>query len=219
MKRLLGRRHNEPSVQNDLIFWPFKVIADAADKPMVVVTYKGKEKHFSAEEISSMVLTKIKHIAEVYLGSADLNAIMTVPTYFNDSQLQATKEVATIAGLNVIRIVNEVTAVAIAYGLDKGVTKKVLIFDFGGGMCHMTVATIGGNSIEVRADLRDAHLGGHDLDNRMVVHFVKEINSKTGEDIGADAKAIRTLKSSCESAKRHLSSAVDTSTWSCSKNV
>ncbi|XP_047955709.1 heat shock 70 kDa protein 18-like [Salvia hispanica] len=210
-KRLIGRKYSDSTVQKDMIFWPFKVVPGADDKPMIVVTYKGEEKLFSAEEISSMVLTKMKDIAEVYLGSSVTDVVVTVPAYFNDSQRQATKDAGTIAGLNVMRIINEPTAAAIAYGLDKGgdVAKNVLIFDLGGGTFDVSVATIEAGVIEVKATAGDTHLGGQDMDNRMVNHFVKEFKIKTGKDISGNSRAVRRLKSACERAKRILSSTLE----------
>lgn len=156
--------------------WPFKVVAGAADKPMIFVSYKGEEKHFAAEEISSMVLVKMKEIAETFLGTVVKNAVVTVPAYFNDSQRQATKDAGVISGLNVMRIINEPTAAAIAYGLDKKATsvgeKNVLIFDLGGGTFDVSLLTIEEGIFEVKATAGDTHLGGKDLDNRMVNHFV-----------------------------------------------
>ncbi|XP_047983774.1 heat shock 70 kDa protein 18-like [Salvia hispanica] len=211
-KRLIGRKFNDPMVQSDMKLWPFKVVSGTGDKPMVVVTYKGEKKQFSAEEISSMVLSKMKDIAEAYLGSSVKNAVVTVPAYFNDSQRQATKAAGTIAGLNVVRIINEPTAAAIAYGLDKGglVAKNVLIFDLGGGTFDVSATTIETDIIEVKAIVGDTHLGGQDFDSRMVNHFVKEFERKNGKDISMNPRAIRRLRSSCERAKRMLSSTCQT---------
>ncbi|XP_057772178.1 heat shock cognate 70 kDa protein-like [Salvia miltiorrhiza] len=213
-KRLIGRKFSDPMVQSDMTLWPFKVIANPSDKPMIVVTNKGEEKQFSAEEISSMVLTKMKDIAETYLGSTVKNAVVTVPAYFNDSQRQATKDAGTIAGLNVMRIINEPTAAAIAYGLDKtAITfgeKNVLIFDLGGGTLDVCLMTIEWGAIEVKAITGDTHLGGQDFDSRMVNHFIKEFKRKEGKDISGNPRAIRRLRSACEKAKRALSSAVQT---------
>ncbi|XP_047963354.1 heat shock cognate 70 kDa protein-like [Salvia hispanica] len=212
-KRLIGRKFNDSMVKSDMKLWPFKVIPHPTDnKPMIVVSYKGKEKRFSAEEISSMVLSKMKDIAEAYLGSSVKNAVVTVPAYFNDSQRRATKDAGTIAGLNVVRIINEPTAAAIAYGLDKGgdVPKNVLIFDLGGGTFDVCVAAIEAGIIEVKAIAGDTHLGGQDFDSRMVNHFVKEFERKNGKDISMNPKALRRLRSACERAKRMLSSTSQT---------
>ncbi|XP_057772176.1 heat shock cognate 70 kDa protein 2-like [Salvia miltiorrhiza] len=213
-KRLVGRKFSDPTVQNDMILWPFKVIPDPTNKPVIVVTYKGEEKQFSAEEISSMVLTKMKDIAEAYLGSTVKNAVVTVPAYFNDSQRQATKDAGTIAGLNVMRIINEPTAAAIAYGLDKtAITfgeKNVLIFDLGGGTFDVSLVTIEWGAIEVKAITGDTHLGGQDFDNRMVNHLIEELKRKHDKDISRNSRAIRRLKTACERAKRTLSSTSQT---------
>ncbi|XP_042030123.1 heat shock 70 kDa protein 18-like [Salvia splendens] len=213
-KRLIGRKFSDPTVKSDKMLWPFKIICGTGDKPMIAVTYKGEEKQFSAEEISSMVLTKMKEIAEAYLGKTVKDAVVTVPAYFNDSQRQATKAAGAIAGLNVIRIINEPTAAAIAYGFDNcvasSVAKNVLIFDLGGGTFDVSVAMIEGNVIEVKAIAGDTHLGGQDMDNRMVNHFMKEFKSKKGKDISGNARAIRRLRSACERAKRVISSTLET---------
>ncbi|KAK8959938.1 Heat shock cognate 70 kDa protein 2 [Platanthera guangdongensis] len=214
-KRLIGRRFSDPSVQSDMKLWPFKVIPGAGDKPMIVVTYKGEEKQFSPEEISSMVLIKMKEIAEAFLSKTVKNAVVTVPAYFNDSQRQATKDAGVIAGLNVMRIINEPTAAAIAYGLDKkgsGSTgeKNVLIFDLGGGTFDVSLLTIEEGIFEVKATAGDTHLGGEDFDNRMVNHFVQEFKRKHKKDIGGNPRALRRLRTACERAKRTLSSTAQT---------
>ncbi|KAI6669007.1 hypothetical protein NL676_003892 [Syzygium grande] len=209
-KRLIGRRFSDPSVQKDMKLWPFKVIAGPRDKPMIVVHYKGKQKWFTAEEISSMVLTKMREIAKAYLGMTVKNAVVTVPAHFNDSQRQATKDAGVIAGLNVMRIINEPTAAAIAYGLDKKATstgeKNVLIFDLGGGTFDVSLLTIEEGIFEVKATAGDTHLGGEDFDNRMVNHFVKEFKRKHKKDISGNPRALRRLWPACERAKRILSS-------------
>ncbi|XP_047955710.1 heat shock cognate 70 kDa protein-like [Salvia hispanica] len=213
-KRLIGCKFSDPTVQSDMAYWPFKVVPGSDDKPMIAVSYRGEEKEFSAEEISSMVLTMMKDIAEAYLGSTVKNAVVTVPAYFNDSQRQATVAAGAIAGLNIVRIINEPTAAAIAYYLDKGaashVAKNVLIFDLGGGTFDVSVATIEANVIEVKAIAGDTHLGGQDMDNIMVNHFVKEFERKTGKDISGNARAMRRLRNACERAKRVLSSDFET---------
>ncbi|KAK9176025.1 hypothetical protein WN944_028038 [Citrus x changshan-huyou] len=213
-KRLIGRRFSDPLVQNDMKLWPFQVIAGAGDKPMIVVNYKGEEKQFSAEEITSMVLTKMKEIAEAYLGATIKNAVVTVPAYFNDSQRQATKDAGVISGLKVMRIINEPTAAAIAYGLDKkaGSTgeKNVLIFDLGGGTFDVSHLTIHEGIFEVKATAGDTHLGGEDFDNRMVNHFVQEFERKNKKDISGNPRALRRLSTACERAKRTLSSTAQT---------
>uniref|UniRef100_A0A0D6R5C5 Heat shock protein 70 n=1 Tax=Araucaria cunninghamii TaxID=56994 RepID=A0A0D6R5C5_ARACU len=213
-KRLIGRRFSDPIVQNDMKLWPFKVVAGPGDKPMIGVSYKGEDKQFSAEEISSMVLIKMKEIAEAYLGSTIKNAVVTVPAYFNDSQRQATKDAGVISGLNVMRIINEPTAAAIAYGLDKKSTsvgeKNVLIFDLGGGTFDVSLLTIEEGIFEVKATAGDTHLGGEDFDNRLVNHFTQEFRRKYKKDIGNSARALRRLRTACERAKRTLSSTAQT---------
>ncbi|KAJ6432672.1 hypothetical protein OIU84_019836 [Salix udensis] len=213
-KRLIGRRYTDSSVQSDIKLWPFKVIPGPGDKPMIVITHKGEEKQFSAEEISSMVLIKMREIAEAYLGITIKNAVVTVPAYFNDSQRQATKDAGVIAGLNVMRIINEPTAAAIAYGLDKKATsvgeKNVLIFDLGGGTFDVSLLTIEEGIFEVKATAGDTHLGGEDFDNRMVNHFVQEFKRKNKKDISGNPRALRRLRTACERAKRTLSSTAQT---------
>ncbi|KAH9661361.1 Heat shock cognate 70 kDa protein [Citrus sinensis] len=213
-KRLIGRRFSDPLVQKDMKLWPFQVIAGAGDKPMIVVNYKCEEKQFSAEEITSMVLTKMKEIAEAYLGTTIKNAVVTVPAYFNDSQRQATKDAGVISGLKVMRIINEPTAAAIAYGLDKkaGSTgeKNVLIFDLGGGTFDVSLLAIHQGIFEVKATAGDTHLGGEDFDNRMVNHFVQEFKRKNKKDISGNPGALRRLRTACERAKRTLSSTART---------
>lgn len=213
-KRLIGRRFTDPSVQSDMKMWPFKVTAGAGDKPMIVVNYKGEAKHFAAEEISSMVLIKMKEISEAFLGTTCKNAVVTVPAYFNDSQRQATKDAGAIAGLNVLRIINEPTAAAIAYGLDKKSSsvgeKNILVFDLGGGTFDVSLLTIEEGIFEVKATAGDTHLGGEDFDNRMVNHFVQEFKRKYKKDISGNARPLRRLRTACERAKRTLSSTAQT---------
>ncbi|KAK3411144.1 hypothetical protein EUGRSUZ_J03127 [Eucalyptus grandis] len=213
-KRLIGRRFSDPSVQADMKHWPFRVVSGPGDKPMIVVTFKGEEKQFSPEEISSMVLTKMKEIAEAFLGHPIKNAVITVPAYFNDSQRQATKDAGAIAGMNVLRIINEPTAAAIAYGLDKKAArageKNVLIFDLGGGTFDVSLLTIEEGIFEVKATAGDTHLGGEDFDNRLVNHFVQEFKRKHKKDISGNARALRRLRTACERAKRTLSSTSQT---------
>jgi L1 cell adhesion molecule like protein len=213
-KRLIGRRYTDASVQSDIKLWPFKVLAGPGDKPMICVQHKGEEKRFAAEEISSMVLIKMKEIAEAYLGTTIKNAVITVPAYFNDSQRQATKDAGVISGLNVMRIINEPTAAAIAYGLDKKATsvgeKNVLIFDLGGGTFDVSLLTIEEGIFEVKATAGDTHLGGEDFDNRMVNHFVQEFKRKYKKDITGNPRALRRLRTAAERAKRTLSSTAQT---------
>ncbi|XP_057436307.1 heat shock cognate 70 kDa protein-like [Lotus japonicus] len=208
-KRLIGRKYSDPIIKNDMMLWPFKVIAGVDDKSMIVVKYHGKEKHLFAEEISSMVLTKMQEIAEAYLESPVKNAVITVPAYFNDSQRKATIDAGAIAGLNVMRIINEPTAAAIAYGLDKRANCKkqrnIFIFDLGGGTFDVSLLTIKGNEFKVKATAGNTHLGGEDFNNRMVEYFVEEFRRKSELDISGNPKALRRLRSVCERAKRTLS--------------
>ncbi|GAA5999149.1 uncharacterized protein JCM10292_001625 [Rhodotorula paludigena] len=210
-KRLIGRKFADAEVQSDMKHWPFKVI-DKATKPIIQVEYKGETKEFTPEEISSMVLVKMKETAEAYLGGTINNAVVTVPAYFNDSQRQATKDAGTISGLNVLRIINEPTAAAIAYGLDKKSEgeKNVLIFDLGGGTFDVSLLTIEEGIFEVKATAGDTHLGGEDFDNRLVTHFVAEFKRKNKKDLSTNARALRRLRTACERAKRTLSSAAQT---------
>ncbi|XP_048547202.1 heat shock cognate 70 kDa protein-like [Triticum urartu] len=209
-KRLIGRRFSEVSVQGDMKLWPFKVISGPSDRPMIVVQYMGEEKKFAAEEISSMVLVKMRETAEAYLETAVKDAVITVPVYFNDSQRQATLDAGTIAGLNVTRIINEPSAAAIAYRLDDtlvtGEAKTVLIFDFGGGTLDISVIHIDKGTFTVKATSGDTHLGGVDLNNKMVEHFVQEFLKKHKADIRSNRRAMMRLRTACERAKRMLSS-------------
>ncbi|XP_023730464.1 heat shock 70 kDa protein [Lactuca sativa] len=213
-KRLIGRRFTDPSVQSDMKLWPFKVISGPGEKPMIVVNYKGEQKQFAPEEISSMVLVKMKETAEAFLGQTIKNAVVTVPAYFNDSQRQATKDAGAISGLNVMRIINEPTAAAIAYGLDKKSSRvgeqNVLIFDLGGGTFDVSLLTIEEGIFEVKSTAGDTHLGGEDFDNRLVNHFVTEFRRKHKKDISGNARALRRLRTACERAKRTLSSSSQT---------
>ncbi|XP_022201512.2 heat shock protein 68 [Nilaparvata lugens] len=210
-KRLIGRRYDDPKIAEDLKHWPFKVISESG-KPKIQVQYKGEDKTFTPEEISSMVLTKMKATAEAFLGRKISDAVITVPAYFNDSQRQATKDAGAIAGLNVLRIINEPTAAALAYGLDKNLSgeKKVLIFDLGGGTFDVSILTIDeGSLFEVKATAGDTHLGGEDFDNRLVDHFSNEVKKKYGKDLRKNARALRRLRTAAERAKRTLSSSTE----------
>ena len=212
-KRLVGRKFSDEAVQSDMKHWPFKVIDDCG-KPKVSVQSLGEDKIFSPEEISSMVLTKMKETAEAYLGKPVKDAVITVPAYFNDSQRQATKDAGHIAGLNVLRIINEPTAAALAYGLDKSLSgeKNVLIFDLGGGTFDVSVLCIDEGSVfEVKATAGDTHLGGEDFDNRLVNHFVQEFKRKHRKDLSGSPRALRRLRTACEQAKRTLSSSTEAS--------
>jgi len=206
-KRLIGRKFTDSAVQSDMKHWPFAVVSGPGGTPIIKVEYKGEEKTFKAEEISSMVLTKMKDIAEAYLGKEVKNAVVTVPAYFNDSQRQATKDAGSISGLNVLRIINEPTAAAIAYGLDqKGDEKNVLIFDLGGGTFDVSLLTIEEGIFEVKATAGDTHLGGEDFDNRMVDHFLTDFKRKYRKDMSKNQRSLRRLRTACERAKRTLSS-------------
>ncbi|KAK4156360.1 heat shock 70 kDa protein [Chaetomidium leptoderma] len=211
-KRLIGRKFADAEVQADMKHFPFKII-DRAGKPVIEVEFKGEKKTFTPEEISSMVLTKMRETAEAYLGGTVNNAVVTVPAYFNDSQRQATKDAGLIAGLNVLRIINEPTAAAIAYGLDKKVEgeRNVLIFDLGGGTFDVSLLTIEEGIFEVKSTAGDTHLGGEDFDNRLVNHFVSEFKRKHKKDLSTNARALRRLRTACERAKRTLSSSAQTS--------
>jgi L1 cell adhesion molecule like protein len=207
-KRLIGRKFSESIVQQDMLHWPFKVVKGDADKPMIEVEFKGEKKRFAPEEISAMVLAYMKDISEAYIGKTVKNAVITVPAYFNDGQRQATKDAGAISGLNVLRIINEPTAAAIAYGLDKKGSgeRNVLIFDLGGGTFDVSLLTIDDGIFEVKATSGDTHLGGEDFDTRMVNFFVDQFKKKTnGLDMTGNPRAMRRLRTSCERAKRELS--------------
>ena len=211
-KRLIGRKFNDPVVQKDMKHWPFKVEPGNDSKPVISVKHKGEMKRFSPEQISSMVLTKMKETAETYLGETVKDAVITVPAYFNDSQRQATKDAGAIAGLNVLRIINEPTAAAIAYGLDKknDAEKNVLIFDLGGGTFDVSLLTLDGGFFEVKATAGDTHLGGQDFDNKLVDYCASDFLKKSQINIQNNARALRRLRTQCEKAKRILSSSAQT---------
>jgi len=211
-KRLIGRKFSDPIVQADMKMWPFKVVQESQDRPAIEVTYKGEVKRFFAEEISSMVLGYMKQISEAYLGTQITQAVITVPAYFNDSQRQATKDAGRISGLNVLRIINEPTAAAIAYGLDKKQSgqegeRHILIFDLGGGTFDVSLLTIDDGVFEVKATAGDTHLGGEDFDNVLVNYFAQEFKTKHKVDIIKNKRAMRRLRTQCERAKRTLSAA------------
>ena len=212
-KRLLGRDFSDEHVQKDIKQWTFDVKDDGKNKPKISVQFKGENKQFYPEEISAMVLTKMKEIAETYLGTTVTDAVVTVPAYFGDSQRQATKDAGVIAGLNVLRIINEPTAAAIAYGLDNKVSKEknVLIFDCGGGTHDVSLLSIEDGIFEVKATAGDSHLGGEDFDNMLVEHFCQEFKRKHKKDIRSNPRSIRRLRTSCERAKRSLSSSTQAS--------
>ncbi|XP_018326676.1 heat shock 70 kDa protein II-like [Agrilus planipennis] len=205
-KRLIGRKFAETTVQQDIRHWPFEVINEKG-RPKIKVQYKGETKTFYPEEISSMVLSKMKEISEKYLGCKVSRVVITVPAYFNDSQRQATKDAGTIAGLEVLRIINEPTAAAIAYGLDKtdALERNVLIFDLGGGTFDVSILSIDSGIFEVKATAGDTHLGGEDIDNRLMEYFANEFKRKHRVDVLDNKRAKRRLVTACERAKRALS--------------
>merc|ERR1712018_309410 len=207
-KRLIGRNYDDSAIQKDMKHWPFKVINEEGT-PKLQVEHKCELKTFTPEEISSMILIKMKETAEAHLGQTVKDAVITVPAYFNDSQRQATKDAGVISGLNVLSIINEPTAAAIAYGLDKkkgqGKESNVLIFDLGGGTFDVSILSIDDGIFEVKATAGDTHLGGEDFDNRLVDHFIKEFQRKHKKDISQNKRAIRRLRTACERAKRTLS--------------
>merc|ERR1711966_519073 len=208
-KRLIGRRFGDSAVQDDVKHFPFKVICKDGDKPAVEITFKGEKKVFAPEEISAMILLKMKEIAESFLGKEVKNAVITVPAYFNDSQRQATKDAGTISGLNVQRIINEPTAAAIAYGLDKKDQgeRNVLIFDLGGGTFDVSLLSIEEGIFEVKATNGHTHLGGEDFDNVLVDYCMMQFKKQSGIDIAGNARAMRRLRTQCEKTKRILSAA------------
>ena len=206
-KRLIGKKYDDPDVQSDMAHLSYNII-NSKNKPLIQATYKSELKTFTPEEISSMVLVKMKEIAESFLGYTVKDAVVTVPAYFNDSQRQATKDAGIIAGLNVIRIINEPTAAALAYGLDKKGQgeRNVLIFDCGGGTFDVSILNIDDSIFEVKATAGDTHLGGEDFDTRLVVHLTHEFKNKFKHDISTNKRAQRRLRTACEKAKRTLSS-------------
>ena len=212
-KRLIGRRFAEPSVQSDMKHWPFKVLEGKGGKPEIEVEYKGETKRFMPEEISAAVLQKMKATAEAYLGTTVTDAVITVPAYFNDSQRQATKDAGAIAGLKVLRIINEPTAAALAYGLDrmKEGEQNVLIFDLGGGTFDVSLLTLDDGIFEVKATSGNGHLGGEDFDSLLVDWCVAEFKKKTKLDVSQNQRALRRLRTACERAKRVLSSSTQAS--------
>ncbi|KAI8570390.1 hypothetical protein RHMOL_Rhmol01G0030300 [Rhododendron molle] len=214
VKRLIGRRFSDPSVQSDIKLLPYKVTPGPGDEPMIVVNFKGEEKQFSTEQISSMVLGKMRETAENFLGQPVKDAVITVPAYFNSSQRQATKDAGAIAGMNVVRIMSEAAAAAMAYGLDAKGSRQgeqnVLIFDLGAGAFDVSILRIEEGILEVKASAGDTHLGGYDFDNIMVNHFVAEFQRKHKKDMSGNARALMRLRNACERAKRTLSSATQT---------
>lgn len=210
-KRLIGRNYTDSTVQSDIKHFSYKVIDDN-NKPKIKVEYRGEEKIFTPEEISAMILTKMKEVAESYLGQTVTDAVISVPAYFNDAQRQSTKDAGTIAGLNVLRIINEPTCAALAYGLDKKIEDKhVLIFDCGGGTFDVSVLSIDNGVFEVKSTAGDNHLGGEDFDNRLVTHFANEFKRKYNKDLFTNPKAVSRLRTASERAKRTLSAAAQAS--------
>ena len=205
-KRLIGRKISDPTVQADMKHWPFNVVEGVAGKPLISVEAAGT-KQFSAEEISAMVLSKMKQVAEEYLGTPVKHAVVTVPAYFNDAQRQATKDAGTISGLNVLRVINEPTAAAIAYGLDKQTKgeQNILVYDLGGGTFDVTLLSIEDGVFEVKSTAGDTHLGGEDFDQRLMNHFAKVFERKAKLDISGDKRALQRLRRACEGCKRALS--------------
>ena len=212
-KRLIGRKWSDQCVQNDMKQWPFSVVEKENGKPFVEVQYKEEQKSFRPEELSAMILTKMKETAEAFLNKKVTQAVITVPAYFNDAQRQATKDAGVIAGLEVLRIVNEPTAAAIAYGLDNvnSGEQTVLIFDLGGGTFDVSLLTIDNGVFEVKATAGDTHLGGEDFDSRIVQYFTNEFKRKFKKDISGNPRAMRRLRTACEKAKRTLSSSAQAS--------
>ncbi|OTA62390.1 hsp70-like protein [Hypoxylon sp. EC38] len=210
VKRFIGRKWNEKEVQNDIKHFPYKVV-EQDGKPVIQVQFQGETKRFTPEEISAVILGKMKEVAESYLGKKVTHAVVTVPAYFNDNQRQATKDAGTIAGLNVLRIVNEPTAAAIAYGLDKtGGERHIIVYDLGGGTFDVSLLSIEDGVFEVLATAGDTHLGGEDFDQRIINHLAKNYNKKNSVDITKDPKAMGKLKREAEKAKRTLSSQMST---------
>lgn len=208
VKRLIGRNFSDPIVQKEIKMMPFKVFAGSSDRVLIEGIVNGETKQFTPEELSAMVLTKMKQTAESYLGATVKDAVVTVPAYFNDSQRKATKDAGTIAGLNVIRVINEPTAAALAYGLDKKGEQNVMIFDCGGGTHDVTLLSIDDGVFEVKATAGDGHLGGEDFDHRLVDYCCQEYQKKYKEDISKNLKARRRLQNACERAKRGLSTSM-----------
>lgn len=211
-KRLIGRKFSDRQTQSDIKFFPFDIV-DKNDKPYISVESRGEKREFLPEEISSMILVKMKEIAESYLGDKVTDAVITVPAYFNDAQRAATRDAGSIAGLNVLRIINEPTAASIAYGLDRQTEQErhILIFDLGGGTFDVSILSIEEGVYEVKATAGDTHLGGEDFDTRLVNHFAQEFKRKHRHDITDNARAMRRLRTACERAKRTLSSATSAS--------
>ena len=213
-KRLIGRKFDDPTVQKDVKLWSFNVTGDSNNKPQINVKHKGEEKSFHPEEISAMVIQRLKETTESYLGHELKKVVITVPAYFNDSQRQATKDAGTIAGLEVLRIINEPTAAAIAYGLDKNDSdkeKNIIVFDCGGGTHDVSILTLDGGIFEVKATGGDTHLGGSDIDNIIVDYLCDDIKKKHKTDVKQNARALKRLNIAAEKAKKNLSSSASAS--------
>jgi len=207
-KRLIGRKFSDPVVQDDLKLWSFSVEGDKNDKPLIQVKYKNENKSFHPEEISAMVIQRLKETTESFLGHPLKKVVITVPAYFNDSQRQATKDAGTIAGLEVLRIINEPTAAAIAYGLDKTddkTEKNILVFDCGGGTHDVSILTLDGGIFEVKSTGGDTHLGGSDIDNLIVDWLCDDIMKRMKKDVRENARALKRLNMAAENAKKNLS--------------
>lgn len=210
-KRLIGRRYTDSTVQDDIKHFSYKVVDDE-NKPKIKVNYRGEDKVFTPEEISAMILVKMKETAEAYLGHEVKDAVISVPAYFNDAQRQSTKDAGTIAGLNVLRIINEPTCAALAYGLDKKIKDKhVLIFDCGGGTFDVSILSIDDGIFEVKSTAGDNHLGGEDFDNKLVSHLAEEFKRKFKKDLFTSPKAVSRLRAAAERAKRTLSASAQAS--------
>merc|ERR1712093_782425 len=193
VKRLIGRRFKDSTVQKDIKLLPYQIV-DKGSKPFISVKVKGDDKVMPPEEVSSMVLTKMKETAENYLGKEVKHAVITVPAYFDDAQRQSTKDAGSIAGLNVLRIINEPTAAAIAYGLDKKAEKNIVVYDLGGGTFDVSLLTIDNGVFEVVATAGDTHLGGSDFDQRVMEHFIKAFKKKSSKNISSDKRALQKLR-------------------------
>jgi heat shock protein 1/8 len=215
VKRIIGRRFSDHEVQDDIKHWAFKVVGDSDDKPVIEVKYKGEVKRFSPEEISSMVLLKMKQTASDFLGKEVKDAVITVPAYFTDAQRKATQNAGQICGLNTLRIINEPTAACIAYGFQnkeknqKKGEENIMVFDFGGGTFDCSLLNLENDVFEVRAVSGNSHLGGEDLDHRLTQYFINEFKQKHGKDISNNLRACRRLQTACERAKRTLSSSLN----------
>ncbi|CDO68854.1 hypothetical protein BN946_scf185035.g7 [Trametes cinnabarina] len=209
-KRLIGRKFSDPEVKEDMKHWPFKIVPKPDGRPAVEVENGGKKQQFSAEELSSMVLAKMRETAEQYLGKKVNHAVVTVPAYFNDAQRQATKDAGTIAGLDVLRVINEPTAAALAYGLDRADNSVIAVYDLGGGTFDISILEMQKGVFEVKSTNGDTHLGGEDFDNVLVQHILNEFKKETGLSLTEDAVALQRIREAAEKAKVELSSTTQT---------